>query len=162
MSLRSSGVILGRPERRRESKRQYQRNPARCQLTTVSGFTTTSTLAHLDHRRLSASQNGRSPRFNLGRGFLRLRTPTCCRKAMSSSARSCRERKNARSQERKAGRRRIISPSLHDSVEGPWFGWKALTERAASILMTHSPGFFEQCPFSPRVDHDPHSGAIER
>src|SRR5215831_8159892 len=48
---RSSLVIFGRPGRRRERKRQYPRNPARCQPTTVSGFTTTSTLAHFDHPR---------------------------------------------------------------------------------------------------------------
>jgi hypothetical protein len=55
------------------------RNPARCQLTTVSGFTMTSTRAHLDHRRRRFIQNRRSHGLNLGRGFWRLRTPTCCR-----------------------------------------------------------------------------------
>ena len=34
------------------------------------------------------SQNRRSHGLNWGRGFLRLRTPTCCRKATSSSPRS--------------------------------------------------------------------------
>src|SRR5262249_51044206 len=89
---------------------QYQPNPARCQRTTVSGFTTTSTLAHWDHQRRRPSQNRRSPRVNFGRGFLRFRTLTCWRKAMSSSPRSCRERKNAANQETKARRSRIIGP----------------------------------------------------
>src|SRR6516165_6835587 len=36
--------------------------------------------------------------------------PTCCRKATSSSPRSCRERKKAPDQERKARRNRIMGP----------------------------------------------------
>ncbi len=41
--------ILGLPlSARREMNRQYNRNPARCQLTTVSGLTTTKTSVHLD------------------------------------------------------------------------------------------------------------------
>ena len=80
------------------------------QATTVSGYTTTSTLAHFDHQRRRPSQNRRSHGLNGGRGFLRLSTPTCCRKATSSSPRSCRERKKAPNQERKARRSRIMGP----------------------------------------------------
>ena len=94
----------------RERRRQYQRNPARCQPTTVSGFTTISTLAYLDQQRRKPSQKRRSHGFNFGLGFLRLRTPTCCRKATSSSPKSCREQKKAPNQERKARRSRVMGP----------------------------------------------------
>src|SRR5262252_240655 len=121
MRLRSSEVMVGRSARRREGKRQYQRNPARCQPTTVSGFTTTTTLAHFDHQRRRPSQNRRSHGLNWGRGFLRLRTPTCCRKATSSSPRSCRERKKAPNQERKARRNRIMGPVYTTQATGSRF-----------------------------------------
>jgi hypothetical protein len=39
ISLRISGATIGRPPRRRDFHRQYDLNPARCHLTTVSGFT---------------------------------------------------------------------------------------------------------------------------
>jgi hypothetical protein len=42
INARSSGVILGRPPRRRDVQRQYRRKPARCQPTTVSGLTITN------------------------------------------------------------------------------------------------------------------------
>ena len=51
--------------------------PPAMHFTTVSGFTTSKISAHLDQSRRSASQNGRSHPCNLGRGFLRLSTPTC-------------------------------------------------------------------------------------
>src|SRR5215472_15642966 len=110
MRSRSSEVIVGRPRRRRERKRQYRRKPARCQPTTVSGFTISNALAHFDHQRRRPSQKRRSQSLNWGRGFLRLRTPTCCRKATSSSPRSYRERKNTPNQERKTRRNRIMGP----------------------------------------------------
>ena len=110
MRSRSSRVIFGRPGRRRARKRQYDRNPMRCQPTTASGFTTTSTLAHFDHQRRRPSQKKRSQRLNRGLGFLRLRTATCCRRATSSSPRSCRERRKEPNQERKARRSRIMGP----------------------------------------------------
>src|SRR5258708_11937285 len=39
ISSRISGVTVGRPPRRRDFHRQYDLNPARCHLITVSGFT---------------------------------------------------------------------------------------------------------------------------
>src|ERR1700735_4535927 len=36
---RQSGATIGRPPRRRDFHRQYDLNPARCHLITVSGFT---------------------------------------------------------------------------------------------------------------------------
>jgi hypothetical protein len=41
-SLRISSVTVGRPPRRRDFHRQYDRKPARCHLTTVSGLTIAS------------------------------------------------------------------------------------------------------------------------
>jgi hypothetical protein len=39
ISWRISGATVGRPPRRRDFHRQYDLNPARCHLITVSGFT---------------------------------------------------------------------------------------------------------------------------
>src|SRR5262249_23154343 len=103
-----------------------------CQSTTVSGFTTTSTLAHFDHERWRPSQKRRSQRLNRGFGFLRLRTPTCCRKATSSSPRSCRERKKALKQERKGSRGRIIGPVYMTQSTG------GRILRSNRILRTHT------------------------
>ena len=83
--------------------------PARCQPTAVSGFTTFSTLAHLDQQRRRPGQKRRSHGPNFDLGFLRSRTPTCCPKAMSSSASSCRELK-APNQEGKPRRRQVMGP----------------------------------------------------
>src|SRR5215472_10351152 len=64
MRLRSSGVIFGRPGWRGERKRSPRRSP---------GFTITNTLARFDQ-------------IKWGLAFLRLRMPTCCRKATSSKS----------------------------------------------------------------------------
>jgi hypothetical protein len=74
MSWRSSELTPGLPAARRESQRQYSRKPARCQPTTVSGFTMTSTSAHCDYICRSVAQYSRSHRPSLGRGFLGLST----------------------------------------------------------------------------------------
>ena len=44
ISRRIPAGTVGRPERGREFQRQYDLNPARCQRTTVSGFTSVSAL----------------------------------------------------------------------------------------------------------------------
>jgi hypothetical protein len=44
ISRRISTATVGRPERDRDFQRQYDLNPARCQRTTVSGFTIVSAL----------------------------------------------------------------------------------------------------------------------
>ena len=49
------------------------------------------------------SQNRRSHGLNWGRGFLRLRTPTCCRKATSSSPRSVASGRRHRTKKEKPG-----------------------------------------------------------
>jgi hypothetical protein len=43
-SRRISTATVGRPEQGRDFQRQYDLNPARCQRTTVSGFTIVSAL----------------------------------------------------------------------------------------------------------------------
>src|ERR1700687_181459 len=77
-----SAVILALPGAGpRDHQRQYNRNPARCQPTTVSGFTISSTSAQRDQTLRNAVQNNRSIGLSLGRGRLRFRTATCWRKA---------------------------------------------------------------------------------
>jgi hypothetical protein len=58
---------------------QYQRNPARCHCTTVSGLTKMSASFQEDQRRRASSQKGLSAAASFGRGCLRLRTLNCCR-----------------------------------------------------------------------------------
>jgi hypothetical protein len=117
MRLRSSGLIFGRPERRRARKRRGtwrdaspRRSPAsRSRARSPILTTNAGGSARRDDRKGS----------NWGLGFLRLRTPTCCRKPTSSSPRSCRERKKAPNQERKARRKRTDhGSSLQDAVHG--------------------------------------------
>jgi hypothetical protein len=78
-------VIRRRPGNRRDFQRQYQRNPARCQATTLSGFTMRRTSFQPDHNRRSMIQNSRSDQRSGGRGRFRLSTATCCRRARISS-----------------------------------------------------------------------------
>jgi hypothetical protein len=54
-----------------------RRNPARCQPTTVSGFTTIRTSVHRDQTRRNVVENNRSHGFKRERGRFRLRTATC-------------------------------------------------------------------------------------
>jgi hypothetical protein len=75
ISARISAVDFGLPPRGRD--RQKSRNPARCQLTTVCGFTTTRTSAQRHQIRREAVQNSRSSGFNRGRGRFRLSTASC-------------------------------------------------------------------------------------
>lgn len=76
--------------------RQNSRKPARCQDTTVSGFTSISDSVQPGHRERSAIQNSRSRRRSLGRLCFRLNTASCCRSATASSASLCRDTKRAR------------------------------------------------------------------
>ena len=97
ISSRISRVILPRPPTGpRDLQRQYNRNPARCHLTTVSGFTMRRASAQPDHKRRSAVQNSRSIGFNFGQGRLRLNTASCWRRARISNADCVRPTKKAR------------------------------------------------------------------
>jgi transposase len=87
----------GRPKREtRLRQRQYRRNPARCQRTTVSGCTTISASVQRSQRQRSATQNRRSRRLMRGRGRRRLSTASCWRRARISKPRSWRERRKPR------------------------------------------------------------------
>jgi hypothetical protein len=55
-SLRISGVTVGRPPRRRDFHRQYDLNPARCHLITVSGFTIAKAPSSFGAKRLQAGE----------------------------------------------------------------------------------------------------------
>ena len=60
ISRRISAGTTGRPERGRDFQRQYDLNPARCQRTTVSGFTIISALRALGTKRCSPTKIRRS------------------------------------------------------------------------------------------------------
>ena len=77
----------------REIHFQYSLNPARCQRTTVSGWTRITAFRHPDHRRRSITQSNRSPFENRGCGRRRANTQSCCRNARFSNSRSRRARK---------------------------------------------------------------------
>ena len=96
MSSRSSAPIRLRPGliRCRESQAQYALNPARCQRTTVSGWTRINACFHPNQNRLSTTQNSRSKIANRGCGCLCFKTASCCRSAGFSKSRSRRERKS--------------------------------------------------------------------
>src|SRR3984893_5987065 len=59
-SRRISTATVGRPERGRDFQRQYDLNPARCQRTTVSGFTIVSALRVLGANLVSPTKIRRS------------------------------------------------------------------------------------------------------
>jgi hypothetical protein len=63
ISTRTSAVVFGRSPCARDRHFQKSRNPARCQRTTVSGFTMTSTSARQGQTRRKAAQNNRSMAF---------------------------------------------------------------------------------------------------
>ena len=128
MSSWISAVILALPGAGpRDRQRQYNRNPARCQLTTVSGFTIKSTSAQRDQTLRNAVQNNRSIRLSLGRGRLRFRTATCWRKARISRARSVRQVKKTLTAVAKSRMNRSMNLPLYhgqvsDSVARQSFG----------------------------------------
>jgi hypothetical protein len=62
---------------RPDFQRQYRRKPARCQPTTVSGFTITKASCQRGHVLRRTVQNSRSIALNRGRGRFLFRTATC-------------------------------------------------------------------------------------
>src|SRR5712692_5147977 len=73
-------ILLPPPTRFRtlQSMAQYNRNPARCQRTTVSGMTRRSESFQLDQNRRATTQNSLSSRPSLGLGCRRFSTVSCC------------------------------------------------------------------------------------
>ena len=112
MSARISAVAFGLPVRACDCHFQKSRKPARCQLTTVSGFTATRASAHRDQMQCRVIQNSRSNRFNRGRGRFRLRRMSCSRKARISRAVSFRLRKKTSTAARRARMNWSMNPSL--------------------------------------------------
>jgi len=102
ISARVSALTFGLPPDGRDFHFQNRRKPARCQRTTVSGFTITSTSDHRGQTCFTAVQNKRSKPCSAGRGRFRLKTATCCRRARISSARSARQQKKTRMAARNA------------------------------------------------------------
>lgn len=113
MRRRISWLTFDCPPRGRERHRQYQRQPARCQATTVSGLTTTSTSDHSGQRLRSVVQNKRSKQFQADRPRLRFRTAVCCRIAYTSA------RAGGDCRRIFGGRRKLRTPSEHISVCNP-------------------------------------------
>jgi hypothetical protein len=64
---------------------QYNRNPPRCQRTTVSGETRRSASFHLDQNRPATTQNSLSNGPSRGLGCLRFNAASCWRRARFSS-----------------------------------------------------------------------------
>jgi hypothetical protein len=67
ISLRISGATVGRPPRRRDFHRQYDLNPARCHLITVSGFTIAKALSTFGAKQYKPANIRRSNIPNFGR-----------------------------------------------------------------------------------------------
>src|SRR5215472_6530788 len=85
---------------------QYQRNPARCHRTTVSGVTTRSACFQPDQHRRTSSQKSLSKELILGRGWRRLSTISCWRRAKFSRRRLWRERNRRTSVPKQSSTRR--------------------------------------------------------
>ena len=87
----SSRLIPGRPDRlRREIHVQNNRNPRRCQLTTVSGRTTSNDFRQFGQNRARQTQNQRSVPRSRGLGRCLFITASCCRRARFSKVNSLR------------------------------------------------------------------------
>jgi hypothetical protein len=141
ISWRISELISGRPGRRHlDRTRQNNRNPARCQDTTVSGCTMIKASLHPDHTRRSTIQNSRSRRCNRGRDCFRLKTASCWRRATASRASLCRGRKKARMYATTVRARVTISPIIVELQPFQHDERNHLILLAYSILMTHTYG----------------------
>jgi hypothetical protein len=76
MRARTSGSMARRPPSGRLRQVQYLRNPARCHLMTVAGFTMISASLQLGQLRDSSTQRPRSAFVSRGRLIDRLSTPS--------------------------------------------------------------------------------------
>src|SRR5450631_9693 len=77
----------------RESHVQYSLNPARCQRTTVSGWTRINACVHSGQSCRKITQKNLPEMETCGRGYRCFRTTSCWRRAKFSSSRSRRELK---------------------------------------------------------------------
>jgi hypothetical protein len=125
------GINGGRPPLGRLRQAQYLRNPDRCHLITVAGFTMISASLQLVHRRDSSTQRRRSVLVSRGRLTERFNTPSWCRRASTSTAnwrRVLKKARAARSKERRrfstAGQPGLVAAQLQRSRGGRCF-WDA-------------------------------------
>ena len=102
----------------REIHFQYSLNPARCQRTTVSGWTRIRAFRHPDHRRRSITQSSRSPFENRCCGRRRASTQSCCRNARFSNSRSRRARKEQTNTRHRSLRRRSMALYIIENTTG--------------------------------------------
>src|SRR6266403_35003 len=84
-----------------ETHVQYERNPARCQFTTVLGVTETRGCLHADQHILNATQNSLCRAVNRRRGRCACSASNCRRRAMFSRVRSARQLSELTNQPRK-------------------------------------------------------------
>ena len=108
ISRRISSSTVGRPPRRPDFQRQYNRNPARCQRTTVPGFTIANASQTLGNNRYRPTNTNRSmtPKESFS-GAVRRKTFICCRNVRISASSATRDR----------NRSTTIQPiSLHKSL----------------------------------------------
>jgi hypothetical protein len=95
--LTSAETSLSAGWRERDFQRQKRRKPARCQRTTVSGWTIRRASAQRDQTRERSSQMARSVGRSRCRGVDRRRAAGCWRRARFSNASSARVRRAERS-----------------------------------------------------------------
>src|SRR5437588_5251391 len=101
-----------------ETQVQYNRKPARCQLTTVLGVTRTRRFVHPDQTFLKVTQNSLCNAVSRRRGRLACITNRCCRKARFSRMRSSRELKALTIQLGDAGGTRSWQESYRNILNG--------------------------------------------
>src|SRR3981189_2162928 len=93
MSWRISSGTFGRPPRHLDLQHQYNRKPARCQRTMVSGFTIANASQMFRKNRWRPTNTKRSKTLNETLlGAVRRRTFICCRNVQISASRAARDR----------------------------------------------------------------------
>src|SRR4029077_19757338 len=100
-----------------ETHVQYNRNPARCQFTTVLGVTKMRGLVHPDQNVLNATQNSLCRAVNRRRGCCACRASNCRRRARFSRMRSPREWKAVTNQPRKCRSDTIMARIVAEKSE---------------------------------------------
>jgi hypothetical protein len=112
ISPRTSALSRGRPSRERDRHRQKNRQPCRCQRSTVSGRTTARRWLQRRQRSRASTPQTLSPRrsggpFRVGR----VRTARCWRSTRVSTARSARSLTAARTNATRSRRSSRIAPA---------------------------------------------------
>jgi len=100
-----------------ETHAQYNRNPARCQFTTVLGVTRIRGFLHADQNVRNATQNSLCRAVNRRRGRFACRASNCRRRARFSRTRSSRERKALTNHPRKCRSDTIMARILAEKSE---------------------------------------------